>query len=112
MSSRLGPLEIECDAPSYSIVCACRELGLESPEDVRWRRLSRFRREWKDRKSLFVISSWTELLGRHEARPITCSCGLPLPALETYSFLFASGGARTYQLGQCRRCHAIFWDEA
>ena len=34
MSSRLGPLQIECDAPPYMIVSACRKIGFESPEDV------------------------------------------------------------------------------
>ena len=31
-----GLSEIECDAPAYSVVQACRKLGLQSPEDVRW----------------------------------------------------------------------------
>jgi len=111
MSSRLGPLDVECDAPPYSVVCACRDLGLQSPEDVRWRRMSHFRRQWKERRSLFGIGSWAELLGRREAHEMTCSCGNPLPALETGSFLFGSGRTQTYQLGQCRRCRTIFWEE-
>ena len=36
MSSELGLLEVECDAPPYPIVRACRKLGLIAPEDVRW----------------------------------------------------------------------------
>ena len=30
MSSRLGPLYIECDAPPYSVVVACQKLGFQN----------------------------------------------------------------------------------
>ena len=29
-----GIIEIDCDAPPYPVVQACRELGFRSPEDV------------------------------------------------------------------------------
>ena len=42
MSSKLGPLEVVCDAPPYCIVRACHLIGLRKPEDVRWLRLGSF----------------------------------------------------------------------
>ena len=41
---------------------------------------------------------------------MNCSCGHTLPALETCTFLFRSGKTKAYQLGQCGRCHTIFWE--
>ncbi len=100
MSSRLGPLEVECDAPPYSVVCACRDLGLQSPEDVRWRRLSRFWLQWKERRGLFGIGSWAELAGpergaRNDLLFRAATRCLPL-YLEAGSFLFGSGKTQTY----------------
>ncbi len=112
MSSRLGPMEIECDAPPYTVVHACREVGLKSPEDVRWRRMSRFQRRWEALTSLFGPGSWASLLGGREPQHGHCSCGHALPALETCSFLFRSGKTQAYQLGQCDHCRTIYWDEA
>ncbi len=112
MSSRLGPMEIECDAPPYAVVCACREVGLESPEDVRWRHRSRFQRRWDALTNLFGSGSWSALLGGKEPERTTCSCGQPMPTLDTCTFMFRSGKTQSYKLGQCPRCHTIFWDEA
>jgi hypothetical protein len=42
MSQQLGPLEVICDAPPYPIVQACNAIGIETPEDVRWSRMSRY----------------------------------------------------------------------
>jgi hypothetical protein len=36
MFSRLGPINIDCDAPAYGVVEACEKLGFQSPLDVRW----------------------------------------------------------------------------
>jgi len=36
VSTRLGPILIDCDAPPYAIVQACERRGLRSPLDVRW----------------------------------------------------------------------------
>ena len=112
MSSRLGPLQIECDAPPYMIVSACRKIGFEYPEDVRWQRMSGVRHRWAALTHLFGPASWSALLGGKEPAQGTCSCGQPLPALETCSFLYRSGKTAAYKLGQCRACHTIYWDEA
>jgi hypothetical protein len=37
MNGRLGPVEMECDAPPYAVVEACAYLGSRRPLDVRWR---------------------------------------------------------------------------
>ena len=42
MANPLGPIEIDCDAPPYAIVRACQRIGIRTPEDVRWARLSHF----------------------------------------------------------------------
>jgi hypothetical protein len=42
MLKRLGPIDVDCDAPSYMIVQACRQLVMQSPEDVRWCRMRHF----------------------------------------------------------------------
>jgi hypothetical protein len=42
MFSRLGPIDLKCDAPLYSVVAACGKLGFQSPLDVRWCRTSHF----------------------------------------------------------------------
>lgn len=36
MSKRWGSIEFYCDAPPYPVVQACRQIGLQAPEDVRW----------------------------------------------------------------------------
>ena len=112
MSSRLGPLEVDCDAPPYTVVSACRELGLESPEDVRWQRVSRFHQRRETLTSIFGPGSWASLLGGRNGHDSKCSCGHALPALESCTFLFRSGKTKAYLLGQCGRCRTIFWEEA
>jgi hypothetical protein len=111
MSERLGPMEIECDSPSYSIVSACQKLGFYSPEDVRWCRLSHAgipATHWRE----LLRRPWQFLLGGSKSTEKACFCGLALPALEMCTFTLISGKEVTYVIGQCSRCHAIFWDEA
>jgi hypothetical protein len=100
MSSDLGPIEIVCDAPPYPVVRACAGLGFHGAQDVRWRRLDR--RRLKRPTGLFP---W--LRGSKPA----CTCGQPLPALESYTFTFVSGSKAEYFLAQCARCRTIFWDQ-
>jgi hypothetical protein len=112
MSDALGPLEIECDAPSYSIVKACHMVGFETPEDVRWVRMSH--------QLVGDASGWglfhnpvRSLLGRGTAAVgQTCSCGRKLPALEKYTFTYLNGREASYMLAQCRGCRSVYWDEA
>ena len=111
MSDPLGPMEIECDAPSYPIVRACQRLGFHSPQDVRWCRVSRRgnqRSDWRQ----FLRRPWQLLLGTSEASGNTCFCGQALPAPEMYTFTLISGKEVYYLMGQCGQCHTIFWDQA
>ena len=89
MSSELGPIDIQCDAPSYPVVRACERLGLRNPQDVRWCRVNRY-----------------ALPGGRSA----CTCGELLPLLESYTFTFVTGKQAAYFLAQCDHCHTIFWD--
>jgi hypothetical protein len=111
MSSRLGTLDIECDAPSYPIVRACRKLGMHMPEDVRWCRRSRARPRESGWRSFLASPFWGHLLGRDEASERTCVCGNPLPELECYAFTFHTGEEVEYQMAQCSRCRTIYWEK-
>jgi hypothetical protein len=111
MASRLGPLEIHCDAPSYTVVRACQRLGFESPEDVRWFRLSHFLADQNERGTVFSLP-WKLLFGKPETKKKCCTCGQGLPLMEKFTFTFLSDKRVDYLLGQCTRCHTIFWDEA
>jgi hypothetical protein len=112
MSSSLGPIEIVCDAPPYAIVRAALALGFYCPEDVRWCRLSHFRAEHESRWELLNPLSWKAALGGTPRREMDCSCGQDLPVMERYVFTYGTGAQALYLLGQCRRCHTIFWEEA
>jgi len=111
MSNQLGPLEVVCDAPSYSIVRACCKLGFQSPEDVRWCRVSH---------SLDVQTGWQGIpnsqlwmtSGMHRPRGLVCSCDQELPQLNAYTFMLITGLELTYYLGQCARCRAMYWEKA
>ncbi len=111
MSSKLGPLEVVCDAPPYCIVRACHLIGLRKPEDVRWLRLSSVvkpRHEGEQAApSFFQKLLWSS--GR--VKDVTCTCGQQLPALEKYVFTLLHHGDLYYLLGQCPRCHTVFWEE-
>ena len=96
MSKQTWPIEIDCDAPAYAVVQASRQAGIRTPEDVRWVRLCNFVR------------------GRvpppgHPGG--ACSCGEPLPKAFNVSFAFPSGGTLGLLLGQCPRCHTVFWEQ-
>lgn len=112
MPNRLGPLEVNCDAPPYNIVRACQMIGLRSPEDVRWSRLNGFIGKQARRGEDLKQSSWRTLLGMAQTDNGCCHCGQRLPLLERYTFTLISGNQSSYYLGQCSRCLAIYWDEA
>src|SRR5437868_7926718 len=105
MPNQLGPLEFCCDAPPYNIVRACRMIGLRSPEDVRWCRLSPFI------GTSPKPQSWRMLLGMTRPEEGACTCGQKLPLLERYTFTLISGNQSSYFLGQCSRCRSIYWDQ-
>ena len=112
MNSRLGPVEIDCDAPPYPVVRSCTCLGFHQPLDVRWRparELSAGRRAWRQ---MFGWRLWKALLGRRRGEPLGCTCGQGLPPLRRYEFTLRWGTEVEYLLGQCPRCATMFWEEA
>lgn len=112
MFSRLGPIDVQCDAPSYPIVQACRRVGIETPEDVRWCRLSHFLSQSPGWKGLFHVETWKTLLGGQRSVEKTCSCGGHLPGLDRVTFTLRSGSEISYLIGQCRACRSVFWEDA
>jgi hypothetical protein len=109
MSEQLGPLEILCEAPPYSVVDDCQWLGFQAPLDVCWREMSHFHREEGG-----LLDTFYRMLffGKRHSKKATCRCGEPLPVLKTYTFWLAADIVVAYRLGQCRRCRTIFWEEA
>ncbi len=111
MSSPHGSIDCDCDAPPYGIVQACETLGFQSPLDVRWLRMSHFLERPRGPHAALELNFWARLFAGGRAPETTCPCGQPLPPLEPYAFMFASGKQLDYLLGQCRRCHTMFWEE-
>jgi hypothetical protein len=111
MSSQLGPIDICCDSPPYAIVQACRHLHFQSPEDVRWLRMSVYRNGQEGGHQDPSLPLWKMLWSSGKPADRTCTCGAPLPELILYLFTFNSGKKAAYLLGQCNRCRTIFWDE-
>jgi hypothetical protein len=111
MTTHLGLLEIDCDAPPDAVVEACQRFGFRSPLDVRWYRRSRFLREHYPTRSLLSLRTWQELLGLVPTREPDCSCGYLLPELRGIAYLPRTGHETAYLLGQCRGCGTMFWDE-
>lgn len=111
MSNQLGPIEVSCDAPPYHIVQACSRIGFQEPEDVRWCRVGHQGDSVAGWRQLIQFAPWNALLGAHGQVQKTCSCGQHLPRLETYTFTLITGKELSYLLGQCSRCHTVFWDD-
>jgi len=111
MASRLGSIEIDCDAPPYLIVQACLRVGFHKPEDVRWCRLSHFLRERQSRTWVLNFRAWGMFLSGRAAWDRSCNCKQKLPSFEKYTFTLSNGEQRQYCMGQCRKCQTIFWDE-
>ncbi len=109
MPEQMGPIEIDCDAPSYGIVRSCSELGFEAPLDVRWLRLDLVVSGRDTAKRLRTVHAWTAALGLRRPAEPACSCGQALPLVERCTFILRSGIQVDYLLGQCQRCKTIFW---
>jgi hypothetical protein len=110
MNSRLGPVEIECDAPPYAVVEACAYLGFRRPLDVRWRparEQSAGRSTWGH---VFGWRLWKALLGRGRGERLACTCGQGMPPLTWYAFTLRWGTEVEYLLGQRPRCETMFWE--
>jgi hypothetical protein len=110
MSSPLGPVEICCDAPPYAVVQACRHVGIQSPEDVRWLRMSAFRGRQDRRHQGPSLLFWKVLWDAGKRTDTTCTCGAPLPELRLVVVTFNTGYEASYLLGQCGRCRTVYWD--
>src|SRR5690349_11397206 len=106
MSNPLGPIDIHCDAPPYPVVRAGHRIGLRSPEDVRWWRMSHFLEETAGRAA--GLPAWKALLGLGGGAKSGCTCGQELPRMERYTFTFLTGRQSSYLIGQCVRCRTVF----
>lgn len=111
MSSHLGLLEVECDAPPYPIVRACRKLGIYEPEDVRWCRKGHQLRRHHSWIHFLASPIWGRLLGKEQAGLSHCTCGKSLPLMDSYAFTFQTGEQVDYEIGQCGRCQTIYWEK-
>ena len=109
MKKQLGPVEIVCDAPPYPIVKACKVIGLQDPEDVRWNRLSNLMGGNNGDESSSG-SLWKLLVPGRSSRQAQCVCGATLPGMEEYIFTFARHGDLHLLLGQCPKCRTIVWE--
>ncbi|MGE3808777.1 MAG: hypothetical protein AB7K24_29280 [Gemmataceae bacterium] len=110
MSNRLGPIEIDCDAPPYAIVRACQMVGIQAPEDVRWCRMTNFANQqitWRD----ILRHPWRLFVRRARIGNGMCACGQKLPGLEKCTFTRVSGRKSIYHIGQCAQCKTIYWEE-
>ncbi len=110
MSESLGPIEICCDAPDYAVVRGCRLLGFHRPADVRWCRLRDFRSERPAQSQAPLLGFLFSAFGKRIPEQLCC-CGGPLPILREVCMTFNTGFQAFYRMGQCPRCHTIFWDE-
>jgi hypothetical protein len=107
----LRPIQIECDAPPYEIVQASGQVGIRSPEDVRWcRRPSPARN---------TAAGWRAVTGRIwnllfafgiSDSEETCLCGNHLPERFPVLFRWPSRGDSCCTLTQCGRCRTVFWE--
>jgi hypothetical protein len=111
MANQLGPIEFNCNAPSYTIVRACGRVGIDNPEDVPWYRFGQFVNGQTGRKAAAGYKDLLSLLLLHRPRRTQCLCGQPLPELALCTFVLASGSQQTYLIGQCGRCHTVYWDQ-
>jgi len=112
MFSRLGPINIDCDAPLYSVVEACEKLGFQSPLDVRWCRMSHVLGGQRESSGVVGFHPLLWMFGSIQPPEATCTCGQSLPLMERYTLTFAWEKEAHYLLGQCRRCRTMFWEEA
>jgi hypothetical protein len=109
MFSHEAAVDIWCDAPDYPMVHACRRLGFARPLDVPWYNLHRH--SSPPRRGLFR-SLIRLFFGHCAAEMPRCRCGARMPPLDLCAFMYAAGHEDRYRLGQCQRCHAIYWKEA
>lgn len=108
---RRKPLKIVCEAPAYEVVKASEEVGMRSPQDVRWRRQALPTGKAANRRSL-LRRIWRLLFafGVPEIEE-ACACGSTLPERSIVRLRKNNGPEVRYALAQCGRCRTIVWDE-
>ena len=79
---RLGPLYVVCDAPPYAIVESCVSIGIDRPQDVRWR--------------------YAEKFGG-------ICCEGKRVRLMRFNLSYSDGRDQEYSIGQCSRCKTVWW---
>jgi hypothetical protein len=110
VSKQLGPIEVCCDAPSYWIVRACRDVGIRTPEDVRWLRASVFQ-YGKPGPVRGLASFVVDLFRTPVAQPGgRCTCGARVPELTASLVVIEGSETSALRVGQCSRCRTVFWD--
>jgi len=112
MAEQLGPIDESCDSPPYSVVTACRRVGIQEPEDVRWCRLNRVVDAPASEWAALRRQPWKLLVRLAVPGVRRCSCGQRLPGLDRYTFTFRTGREASYLLGQCASCRTVYWEEA
>jgi hypothetical protein len=110
-NQQLGPLEVCCDAPPYPVVQACSQIGFDSPEDCRWCRMSHREGASAALRHIAKFAPWNMFMSTQQS-PSLCSCGERLPQLACFVFTLDTGREIAYYLGQCGRCHAVYWEDA
>ena len=113
MANKYETFEVTCDAPPYCVVKVCNLIGIQAPEDVRWRRMSHHVSEaGGDSSGLEQTLLFGSRSLRRRADESHCTCGHGLPTLDMYTFTFSTGEESSFLLGQCRRCRTVFWEDA
>jgi hypothetical protein len=110
MATRLGPIDLCCDSPPYSIVQACAQVGIQCPEDVRWTRISVHQSAQAGWKQFVQHAPWNVFLAGEQNEEGPCNCGQIIPKMELYVFTLDTGKQLSYYLAQCPRCYTVFWE--
>jgi hypothetical protein len=107
----LSPIAIECDSPPYNIVKASAQVGLRTPEDVRWCRKPSPPRKAPAGWSALPGRIWKLLFafGLPEGEE-ECVCGRLVTERFPVLFRSQSGAEACYTLTQCDNCRTILWD--
>ncbi len=82
MASRMGTLEIDCDAPPYDVVRSSEAVGLRSPLDVRWCHAGHFLNGAATGPGFLQALARRFLRAAEPPKTPSCTCGCELPALD------------------------------
>jgi len=110
MSQQLGPIDICCDAPPYPVVRACSQIGIETPEDVRWCQLNQSLSVPAAWRHIAQFAPWNVFLPANQT-DVLCNCGGRMPGLRQYTFTFNNDDELCLALVQCPRCRTVYWED-